>query len=231
MQRSVPFLSVPSGFGNLFAHAFGHPHRADRVLDALERGELVYADVGVRDGELFLCHESFGPVSGIQERVEASLVHPRARWRRWVAYYRGALRYLRDTPLTALEVTVDGRVVARDAVIATVANVKTYDPSLELTPTASPVDGLFDVCGRGRRVRAPGPSERGSLTSRRRTASSPLRSTACQLIGKPSGEGTQVGLGLRVPRREQLSDADALFEAVAVAQLAESLGGAEHSVQ
>ncbi len=145
VQRSVPFLSVPSGFGNLFARAFGHPHRPDRVLDVLERGELVYVDVGVRDGELFLCHESFGPVAGIQERVEASLAHPRARWRRWVAYYRGALRYLRDTPLTALEVTVDGRVVARDAVIATVANVKTYGPWLELTPTASPVDGLFDV--------------------------------------------------------------------------------------
>ena len=40
---------------------------------------------------------------------------------------------------------MDGEVVAADAVIVTVANVKTYGPWLPLTPAASPVDGLFDV--------------------------------------------------------------------------------------
>jgi diacylglycerol kinase (ATP) len=42
-------------------------------------------------------------------------------------------------------VAVDGRVVARDAVVVTVANVETYGAWLRLTPTASPIDGLFDV--------------------------------------------------------------------------------------
>jgi diacylglycerol kinase family enzyme len=42
-------------------------------------------------------------------------------------------------------VAVDGRVVTQDAVIVTVANVETYGAWLRLTPTASPVDGLFDV--------------------------------------------------------------------------------------
>ena len=76
--------------------------------------------------------------------MEAS-AYPRARWRRWVAYYRVALRHLRDTPLAALQVAVDGRVLTQDAAVVTVANVETYGGWLRLTPAASPVDGLFDV--------------------------------------------------------------------------------------
>lgn len=145
VRRSVPFLPVPSGFGNLFARALGHPRRVERVIDLLERGEVVHADVGVRNRELFLCQESFGLLSQIQERAEASTAQPRARWRRWLAYYRMALQHLLDRPLTPLQVVVDGRVVARDAVIVTVANVPTYGAWLPLTPAASPIDGLFDV--------------------------------------------------------------------------------------
>jgi diacylglycerol kinase family enzyme len=70
---------------------------------------------------------------------------PTTLWRRWIAYYRTALRHLRDTPLAALQVAVDGRVLTQDAAVVTVANVETYGGWLRLTPAASPVDGLFDV--------------------------------------------------------------------------------------
>lgn len=184
LRRSVPFLPVPSGFGNLFGRALGHAHGsdrvADRVMELLECGDTVPVDAGVRNGQLFLCHESFGLLSEIQHRAEASFAWPRARWRRAVAYYRAAVRHLRETPLTPLRVAVDGRVVARDAVIVTVANVETYDPWLRLTPGASPVDGLFDVflmrettkrvilaslLGRHLRITGPGP---GTLLCRGR---------------------------------------------------------------
>jgi diacylglycerol kinase (ATP) len=72
------------------------------------------------------------------------------RARRWLAYYQAALSHLRAAPLPALEVAVDGKVVADDAVIVTVVNVPTYGPWLPLTPAASPVDGLFDVFVMGR---------------------------------------------------------------------------------
>jgi diacylglycerol kinase (ATP) len=145
VRRATPFLPVPAGFGNLSARAFGHGPDVERVADLLDRGELVDADVGLRNGQVFLDQESFGVLPEIQASVEACLPRPTARWRRWVAYYRGALRYLRDTPLPALRVEVDGRVVAHDAAVVTVANVETYGPWLRLTPAASPVDGLFDV--------------------------------------------------------------------------------------
>jgi diacylglycerol kinase (ATP) len=144
VRRSAPFLAVPAGFGNLFARAFRHSARVDDVIDLLERGELVRADVGLQNGAPFLCHASYGLLSEVQARVEAGR-YPRIRWRRWVEYYRTAVRHLRDTPLTAWRVTVDGRLVTEDAVVVTVANVETYGPWLRLAPAASPVDGLFDV--------------------------------------------------------------------------------------
>jgi diacylglycerol kinase (ATP) len=145
VRRSIPFLPVPAGFGNLFARAFGHVPDVDPVVDLLDHGTVVNADVGLRNGQLFLDQESFGVLPDIQASVEARLARPSVRWRRWVAYYQGALRYLRNTPLPALRVAVDGRVVTHDAAVVTVANVETYGPWLRLTPTASPVDGLFDV--------------------------------------------------------------------------------------
>jgi diacylglycerol kinase (ATP) len=145
VRRSLAFLPVPSGFGNLFARALGHPRGVGRVADLVESGRVVHVDVGVRDSELFLCQESYGLLAEIQDAAENRQVRPRARWRRWLSYYQAAVRYLRDRPVRAFQVAVDGRTVTRDAAIVTVANVAAYGPSLPLTPEASPVDGLLDV--------------------------------------------------------------------------------------
>jgi len=145
LGRSVPLLPVPCGGDSLFARALGQPGRVDRVVDLLEHGDVVHVDVGVRNGELFLCQESYGLLSQIRNRAEANAGPPRTGWRHRLAYYGKAARHLLDTPLVPLQVSVDGRVVARDAVIVTVANVETYGAWLNLTPGASPIDGLLDV--------------------------------------------------------------------------------------
>jgi len=145
VARSAPLLAVGSGFGNLFARALGQPTRVERAVSLIERGELVHVDVGLRNGRTFLCQESFGLLDQIQQTTEAVTAMPRARWRRSVAYYRTALHYLRTGPLPSLRIAVDGKPVARDAVIVTVANVETYGLWLPLTPDASPTDGLLDV--------------------------------------------------------------------------------------
>jgi diacylglycerol kinase family enzyme len=145
VRRSVPFLAVQSGFGNLFGRALHQPTSVEGALEMLARGELLHADVGVRNGRLFLCHESFGLLADIQSRVENGPRHSGTRWRRHLSYYQMALRHLRDAPLTPLQVSIDGQVVARNAIVVTVANVETYGGWLRLTPDASPVDGLLDV--------------------------------------------------------------------------------------
>jgi diacylglycerol kinase (ATP) len=136
---------VASGFGNLFARALGQPRSVAQAVELLEHGEVVDTDVGTRNGELFVCQESYGLLANIQSEVEESAHRTRARWRRALAYYRMALHHLRGTPRSALRVSVDGRLVTREAAIVTVANVETYGRWLDLTPDASPIDGLLDV--------------------------------------------------------------------------------------
>ena len=145
VRRAVPFLPVSSGLGNLFARALGHTDSVAGVLDLLAHGQVVQCDVGMCNDEMFLCQQSYGLIAEVQDAVEAAAATPRARWQRWLAYYRAALRHFREVPPRRLRVVVDGRVVAVDAALVIVANVKTYRVWLPLTPEASPVDGLFDI--------------------------------------------------------------------------------------
>src|SRR5262249_30097724 len=134
MRRSVPFLPVSSGFGNLFARAFNHPTSVEGALDLLERGEVLHSDVGLRNRELFLCQESYGLIAEAQNAVEAAAHAPKSRLRRWLAYYQAALHQLRQAPSARLRVVVDGRVIAVDAALVVVANVKAYGGWLPLVP-------------------------------------------------------------------------------------------------
>ena len=146
MRLSVPFIPVPNGFGNMFARAFGHAHRVESVVNLLEAGELRRVDVGLaNDDELFLSHRSYGPLQQIQEAAEQGRRQPTSRLARHFAYYAKAKRFLIDARPLSIRVEVDGNLVADGANLVTVANVETYGGFLSLTPTASPIDGLFDI--------------------------------------------------------------------------------------
>ena len=144
-RHRIPFVPVPTGFGNLFASVFGHPASARRAARLLADGEIRMVDMGVAGDEPFLSHKSYGFLDQVQERVEEDRRQPRTRTRRLLAYYGIAVRAVWTTPLAPLAVEVDGTRVADGAVLVTVANVETYREFLPLTPTASPIDGRFDV--------------------------------------------------------------------------------------
>ena len=141
----IPFVPIPTGFGNLFASVFGHPSSAQRAARLLADGEVRMVDIGMAGDEPFLSHKSYGFIDRVQERVEEGRRQPRGRGRRLLAYYATAIRAVWSTPLTPIAVEVDGAIVASEAVLVTVANVETYRDFLPLTPTASPIDGRFDV--------------------------------------------------------------------------------------
>lgn len=146
VRLSVPFVPVPTGFGNIFARAFGHPDRPEAVVELLERGQVLRVDVGlVDDQDIFLSHHSYGPLQQIQDTVERGRAQPKARFARYFAYWGMAKRFLVDTKPPSLRVELDGDLVAERAALVTVANVETYRGFLSLTPDASPTDGLFDV--------------------------------------------------------------------------------------
>src|SRR5437764_1006413 len=110
----VPFVPVPSGFGNLFTNALEHPSDPDEVVALLGRGDLVWSDVGVASGEMFLAHRSYGYLARIQEDVER-LHRPRQRYRRLLSYYQMAARQLSDGALDAIQVEIDGHAGASGA--------------------------------------------------------------------------------------------------------------------
>ena len=145
MRLHVPLYPVPTGFGNLFAASFEVPREAAAALDAFEHGAVREVDAGVADDEIFLCHASYGLLANVQQAVEEGVRQPRQRGWRHLAYYRMARQILFDMPLPSIRVEADGRLLSRDAVIATVANVETYRGFLSLTPDASATDGWFDV--------------------------------------------------------------------------------------
>lgn len=149
MRHGVPFVPVPNGFGNVFARVFGHPKRARDVMALLETGEVRRVDVGLsRNGrveEVFLSHRSFGVLEQIQQVAERGRQQPQTRLLRYLWYWGVAYQFFFRTRLAGFTVEVDGTQVADDAVLVTVANVETYRGFLPLTPTATPIDGLFDV--------------------------------------------------------------------------------------
>jgi diacylglycerol kinase family enzyme len=145
IYHQIPFVPVPSGFGNLFARAFGHRGQVASVVELLDRGEVIRADAATANGEIFLCHSSYGMLAQIQAAVETVGAQPRSRLGRLLAYAWTARRFLADPPHRAIRVEVDGRIVSQRAALVTVANVEAYGGFLSLTPAASATDGLLDI--------------------------------------------------------------------------------------
>jgi diacylglycerol kinase (ATP) len=149
IRCDAPLVPVPTGFGNIFATVFRHPRRARHVAMLLECGEARRVDVGVATTpsgqDIFLSHRSYGLLEQVQTSAERGRRQPRRRLLRYLWYWGVAYRFLFRSPLASFSVEVDGRPVADDAVLVTVANVETYHGFLSLTPSASPIDGLFDV--------------------------------------------------------------------------------------
>jgi diacylglycerol kinase family enzyme len=149
IRGNTPFIPVPNGFGNVFAQVFGYSSQAGAALRLLAEGELRAVDVGeLKRGtsrDVFLSHRSYGFLAQIQQIAERGRKQPRRRLLRYLWYVGVAWRFLIRTGMASFQVEVDGKPVADDAVLVTVANVETYRGFLTLTPTASPIDGLLDV--------------------------------------------------------------------------------------
>ena len=150
MRLDVPFVPVPNGFGNIFAGVFGYPQKVNGVVRLLESGERRRVDVGMVTGgateDVFLSHRSYGFLEQVQQMAERGRQQPKRRLLRLLWYVRVAGAFLFTSRLASFALEIDGKTVTKDATLITVANVETYRGFLALTPTASPIDGLFDVC-------------------------------------------------------------------------------------
>ena len=145
VRLGVPVVPVPSGFGNLFARVFGYTNEAEDVATLIEDGQIRRIDVGIGENGVFLAHRTYGLLDEVEQAVEDIRDGIESLTARHLAYYAGAMRILRGNHLPSLQVELDGKLIADDAVLVTAANVETFRGFLSLTPTASPVDGLLDL--------------------------------------------------------------------------------------
>ena len=124
------------------------------VADLLGQGDLVWADVGFVGDEMFLSHQSYGLVAQIQEDDRATRTDHASGSCDCSRTIGRRPTTCRRRPLEPLQVEIDGHPIPGKAALVTIANVETYRGFLSLTPAASPVDGLFDVCVIPRTTRA-----------------------------------------------------------------------------
>lgn len=147
----VPLGIVPTGTGNDLAVSLGlHDLDADAAADAVIAGRIRTIDLARitrTDGSTTL----YGTVlaSGFDSKVNDRA--NRMRWPRGASRYTIALLVefarLRGIPFEAELTLEDGSVrrIARDLVMATVGNGRTYGGGIPICPDADLEDGLLDV--------------------------------------------------------------------------------------
>jgi len=143
VRLSVPLVPVPLGFGNLFTSAFEHPGEPDAAAALLGRGDLVWTDVGVARGEMFLSHASYGYLARIQEDVER-LHRPRQRYLRLLSYYQMAAKQLSDGALDSIHLEIDGHAIPGRAGLVTIVTPRealAVNAAASLAVMVRPVDG------------------------------------------------------------------------------------------
>jgi diacylglycerol kinase (ATP) len=151
IERQIPFLVVPIGSGNDFAHAVGvsSPSRAlaawqkyvagEPVVRAVDAGEIVHAG-----GKTCYCCVAGAGLDSATNRLANA----------WPAWLRSRGGYALSVVLAtatyrAAKMTVESGAappVAEPAMMVAVANAPSYGAGMEIAPRARLDDHLLDVC-------------------------------------------------------------------------------------
>jgi len=147
--NAVPMLPVPAGTENVLCRALAIPADPARVREILESGRVRPVDVAFANDHAFLVMSGVGFDASVTREVHQNRRGPIKR----CYYYWPSFRNWLGYRWPHLEVEVDGQVVARDAGLAIVGNMRRYADKLFICARALPDDGLLDVCVFTRRGR------------------------------------------------------------------------------
>jgi len=132
---------IPAGTGNVLAKELGLLRGPVSTVRCLAEGRIARFDLGLCNGRRFISMVGAGMDADIVKAV-----HDCRRGKLTQFHYVPAL--IRESvcpPQWAISVEVDGEVFLGDANAVCVGNTHSYGGPLELTPAASPTDGLLDV--------------------------------------------------------------------------------------
>jgi YegS/Rv2252/BmrU family lipid kinase len=176
---------VPAGTGNVMAKELGMARHPIDAVHQILAGRPVQMDIGVCNGRRFVCMFGAGLDGAIVRKIHQARGGGLTQWHYAPFILRVALH---ESPWH-LDVEIDGVRAATGADQVVVSNTCSYGGPIEMTPAASPVDGLMDVvCLR----------RRGLLHTAR---------LACTMFLKSTHRDSDVGYGrasrVRVAAREE----------------------------
>ena len=132
---------IPAGAGNVLAKELGMPLSPLGAVKALAWGRVARFDLGICNDRRF--------ISMVGAGIDAHVVHRVHQGR------RGGLTQLHYVPAVVgaglrvvpwgIEVEVDGQLFLSGADAVCIGNAHSYGGPIEMTPMASPSDGLLDV--------------------------------------------------------------------------------------
>jgi len=132
---------VPAGTGNVLAKELGMSQHPLRAVRQLLGGRTVVLDACTCNGRLFSCMFGAGIDAAVVDRVHSRRRGGLTQWHyvpHTVACTLGSSRW-------RIDVTVDGQPFAQGMSQVALGNTHSYGGPIEMTPAASPADGLLDV--------------------------------------------------------------------------------------
>ncbi len=141
LERSI-LAVIPAGTGNVLAKEIGVARSPAQAARQLVGGRVVRLDLAVCNGRRFVSMFGAGLDGWVVEAVHA---HRTGRHLSQLHYVPHVVRCALAPGRWEIEVEVDGRPLRWTARQVSVGNAHSYGGPIELTPAASPSDGLLDV--------------------------------------------------------------------------------------
>lgn len=137
----LPLGIAATGTCNDFAHALGIGRTAEQIVEVLLRGEERRLEL-IKAGSRYFCTIA---VVGLESLVIRFLVDRVTKSpTKWLFVVAAGLRLLVMRPLD-VRLVVDGKASRVRALNVLIANTKYYGGNIRIAPTATPVDGEFEL--------------------------------------------------------------------------------------
>jgi diacylglycerol kinase (ATP) len=141
VPRKIPFTVIAGGTGNDFVRTLNWSlDNFDEQLDCITTTKPQEIDLGIVDGEWFGAVLSSGFDSTVNEKANS------LKWPKGPAKYNVAIAL--ELPLfkpSHFEIELDDQRINTEAMLIAVANGSSYGGGMQVCPSASISDGLFDV--------------------------------------------------------------------------------------
>ena len=131
---------IPAGTGNDYRRAVGVPDEIENSVEFLLRGKPTPCDAMECNGEIYLNIVSMGFDVDVVERAAKYKFFGSA------AYTLAAIDRAFFAKCIDAEITIDGKKIEKNMLLAAVGNGSHYGGGMNSLPTADITDGLLDIC-------------------------------------------------------------------------------------